>query len=105
MLCGFYTRLHDLFIEKAELQESLESVKIEFEERMKSLVEENDYLSELVGSTVLQSVTMNDDVSEQSKIQVHARQIKLENDENAFKMKLEDVDKEKQGKVTVAHIL
>ena len=48
---------------------------------------------------------MNDDVSEQSKIQVHARQIKLENDENAFKMKLEDVDKEKQGKVTVAHIL
>ncbi len=105
MLCGFNTRLHDLFIEKAELQESLESVKIEFEERMKSLVEENDYLSELVGSTVLQSVTMNDDVSEQSKIQVHARQIKLENDENAFKMKLEDVDKEKQGKVTVAHIL
>ncbi len=83
----------------------MESVKIEFEERMKSLVEENDYLSELVGSTVLQSVTMNDDVSEQSKIQVHARQIKLENDENAFKMKLEDVDKEKQGKVTVAHIL
>ena len=56
MLCGFYTRLHDLFIEKAEFQESLESVNIEFEERMKSLVEENDYLSELVGSTVLQSV-------------------------------------------------
>ncbi len=52
MLCGFYTRLHDLLIEKAELQESLESVKIEFEERMKCLVEENDYFSELVGSTV-----------------------------------------------------
>ncbi len=67
MLCGFYTRLHDLFIEKAELQESLESVKIEFEERMKSLVEENDYLSELVGSTVLQSLTMNDVVSVQIK--------------------------------------
>ena len=67
MLCGFYTRLHDLLIEKAELQESLESAKIEFEERMKSLVEENDYLSELVSSTVLQSVTTNDVVSEQIK--------------------------------------
>ncbi len=66
MLCGFYSRLHDLLIEKAELQESLESVKIEFEERMKSL-EENDYLSELVGSTVLQSLIMNDVVSEQIK--------------------------------------
>ncbi len=67
MLCGFYTRLHDLLIEKAELQESLESAKIEFEERMKSLVEKNDYLSELVSSTVLQSVTTNDVVSEQIK--------------------------------------
>ena len=37
--------------------------------------------------------------------QVHAKQIKLENDKNAYKKKLEDVDKEKQGKVTVAHIL
>ncbi len=43
------------------------SVKIEFEERMKSLVEENDYLSEQVSATVLQSVTMNDVVSEQIK--------------------------------------
>jgi hypothetical protein len=49
MLSSFHTRLHDLLIEKAELQENLVSVKIEYEEKMKSLVEENGYLSEVVG--------------------------------------------------------
>ncbi|CAB3985905.1 Hypothetical predicted protein [Paramuricea clavata] len=71
---AYSLRLHDLLIEKAELQENLESVKIEYEEKMKSLVEENGYLSEVV----------------------RARQIKLENDENAYQIKLDNVDKEKQ---------
>lgn len=49
MLSDFYNRLHDLLIEKTELQENSESLKKEYEEKMKSLVQENDYLSEVVG--------------------------------------------------------
>ena len=44
-----HLRLHDLLIEKTELQENILSIKTEYEEKVKSLVEENDYLSELVG--------------------------------------------------------
>ena len=44
----FETRLHDLLIEKADLQENLENVRKDFEEKIKGLVEENGYLSEVV---------------------------------------------------------
>ena len=67
-------RLHDLLIEKTELQENMDSIRVEYELKIKSITEENDYLSELV----------------------HARQMKLENDENIYKVKLDDMDKEKQ---------
>ena len=49
MVSDLYTRLHDLLIEKTELQENLESLKKEYDEKIKSLVQENDYLSEVVG--------------------------------------------------------
>lgn len=73
-LKAYSLRLHDLLIEKADLEENLKSAKNDYEEKINGLVEENSYLSEVV----------------------RARQSKLENDEDAFKMQLEDVDKEKQ---------
>lgn len=47
----FSSRLHDLLIEKADLQERLETAKNTFEEKIKVLVEENGYLSEVVSCT------------------------------------------------------
>ena len=48
MHSNFSSRLHDLLIEKTELQENMDSNRIEYEEKIKSMSEENDYLSELV---------------------------------------------------------
>ena len=45
---NFTRRLHDLLIEKTELQENVESLKTEYEEKIKSLIQENGYLSEVV---------------------------------------------------------
>ena len=41
-------RLHDLLIEKTELQENMDSMRIEYEEKIKSITEENNYLSQVV---------------------------------------------------------
>ena len=52
----------------------MDCLKTEYEEKMKSITELN--------------------------YQVHARQMKLENDENIYKVKLDEMDKEKQGNIT-----
>jgi hypothetical protein len=52
----------------------MDSLKTDYEEKMKSISELN--------------------------YQVHARQMKLENDENIYKVKLDEMDKEKQGNIT-----
>ncbi|XP_028411234.1 centlein-like [Dendronephthya gigantea] len=81
-LQGYSLRLHDLLIDKAELQENMESMKTKYEENIRSLVEENGYLSEVV----------------------RARQMELENDKNTYKTKIDDVDKKDKNLMMLSKI-